>query len=387
MLPKVPVEDRARNYVAKMPPAISGAGGHDATFAVACVLVRGFGLTPEQALPIFRDWNSACQPPWSEHDLAYKLQSADRSGSRARGWLLDAKEWVPSRQWSEGVGAKVERAKPATFDEAALAKLAADVEPVNALWLADRSAHDPVTLTSADFLASLYEPGERIIAFRDHRSQGQALWPDEKLPESGHDGVWFLPQPVDGEYHPNPRTGSQSRRSEESVKAFRYLVLESDEAPAGLWLRLLVQLPARIEAIYTSGGRSVHALVRLNCRTKSEWDQERQTMRAGLGMLFLAGLDRGVLSAVRLSRLPGCYRISKKATQRLLYVQPKAGLRPIRDLPRVRDTERVWCAAAALGISDADETGGDAMKAALFYYGRWSAACREALDTLKDRAE
>ena len=33
-----PVADRARRYVEKMPSAISGSGGHDALFPVACVL-------------------------------------------------------------------------------------------------------------------------------------------------------------------------------------------------------------------------------------------------------------------------------------------------------------------------------------------------------------
>ena len=37
------VIERARRYIAKCLPAISGQGGHDATFHVACVLVHGFG--------------------------------------------------------------------------------------------------------------------------------------------------------------------------------------------------------------------------------------------------------------------------------------------------------------------------------------------------------
>ena len=48
---------------------------------------------------------------------------------------------------------------------------------------------------------------------------------------AGPDGVWFLPQPVDGEFHPNPRQEDKpSRRSEESIVDWRFAVLESDEA-------------------------------------------------------------------------------------------------------------------------------------------------------------
>jgi hypothetical protein len=62
--------------------------------------------------------------------------------------------------------------------------------------------------------------------------------------------VWFLPQPVSGEFLPNPRLdGKLSRRSEEAITAWRYAVLESDEADAGEWLRCLVQMPFRIASI------------------------------------------------------------------------------------------------------------------------------------------
>ncbi|MFO0966152.1 MAG: bifunctional DNA primase/polymerase [Gemmataceae bacterium] len=69
---------RARGYLACIEGAISGHGGHNRTFRVACVLVQKFGLTIEQALPLFRLWNQTCEPPWSEKELLHKLQDAFR---------------------------------------------------------------------------------------------------------------------------------------------------------------------------------------------------------------------------------------------------------------------------------------------------------------------
>ena len=46
------VADRARRYVEKMPPAISGSGGHNALFAVARVLIHGFDLPEDDAWQI-----------------------------------------------------------------------------------------------------------------------------------------------------------------------------------------------------------------------------------------------------------------------------------------------------------------------------------------------
>lgn len=88
-------EELARNYVAKMPPAVSGRGGHNATFSVALVLVRGFGLTLEQARPIMADYNSRCLPPWSEQELDHKLTTARDDGRVPMGYILPADGWRP----------------------------------------------------------------------------------------------------------------------------------------------------------------------------------------------------------------------------------------------------------------------------------------------------
>lgn len=69
---------RARTYLAKLPPAIAGTGGHAATFTAACRL-REFGLSEAAALEIFSEWNlTHCQPPWTERDLRHKLADAFR---------------------------------------------------------------------------------------------------------------------------------------------------------------------------------------------------------------------------------------------------------------------------------------------------------------------
>jgi hypothetical protein len=72
-----------------MPPAISGQNGHDATFAVAKKLAHDFGMTEHDAWPILLDYNSRCQPPWSERELRHKLESAGKltRAAKSRGHL------------------------------------------------------------------------------------------------------------------------------------------------------------------------------------------------------------------------------------------------------------------------------------------------------------
>ena len=66
----------AAKYVDKMDPAISGCNGHSKAFAVACVLVGKFGLTFDESLEIFHEYNKRCDPPWSEKEILHKLESA-----------------------------------------------------------------------------------------------------------------------------------------------------------------------------------------------------------------------------------------------------------------------------------------------------------------------
>lgn len=116
-------------YLAKLPPAISGQGGHAATFRAACECVR-FGLSDGDALRLLEDWNRThCQPPWTEKELAHKLADARR---RAGGQVRAVRQYKPAVRviW------KIERKTPAPPAEPVKlpdAPPAADVQPVR-LW-------------------------------------------------------------------------------------------------------------------------------------------------------------------------------------------------------------------------------------------------------------
>lgn len=85
------VVDRARGYLARVPAAVSGQGGHAITFAVARALVTGFCLDAATSLSLLAEWNRMCLPPWGEKELAHKIQSAiDTPSERQAGYLLHA---------------------------------------------------------------------------------------------------------------------------------------------------------------------------------------------------------------------------------------------------------------------------------------------------------
>lgn len=252
------------------------------------------------------------------------------------------------------------------YDAAALLAVAGRCSrPVTVEWLAERSpvAVPPSSLQGQEtgklFLTSLYAPGERVLVFTCFWSQGDFLMEagtgesmrladsrgvaavPSALPAAGAEGVWFLTNPVSGEWVIGGN--KWGRRHAGCVTAWKYLLLESDEAPEELWLKALCLLPLPIVAIFTSGGRSVHALVRVDAVSKIELDAVRDVLRRMLGPL---GADCAALSAVRLARLPGCLRLGWKdedgkyhrhdspPLQRLLWLNPDADGTPIIDLAK-----------------------------------------------------
>lgn len=82
---------RILTYIAAIPGAISGQGGHDQTFKTACQLVNGWGLSADEALAYLQAYNQRCEPPWSEKELAHKIDSAQKAmHDQPRGHLRAA---------------------------------------------------------------------------------------------------------------------------------------------------------------------------------------------------------------------------------------------------------------------------------------------------------
>lgn len=424
---KVPLPERIRRYIAAMPPSIQGSGGNAAFFNVARVLIHGYGLSPDEARPYLDDYNfTSCTPAWSEAEIKRVLRNVDGAQSKwPRGYLVRENDWRPTstQRKAMGVPTEAEVRKKVEFELQRLKEIAAPYrDAVTGPWLANRSSVDPATVTAEKFLELLYPGGkEKILVFEKEFSQGEALWPVDPVPTDGKCGIWFLPQPVCGEYRPNPEgkpgplgeDPAPSRRTWRCVDSFRYFVLESDKAPMRDWLGWIVQVPLRIEALYTSGSRSIHALIRVDARTKEEWDETKRRMMPFLVASLMCGADRGTWSAVRLSRLPGCLRRGKMVPvlddkgeqvhsplgrplkkyqeyrepgeQKLLYFRPGADPRPICERPAERDVEELWCERANqffdgynCGVTQ------DELRRALNYYHKGSEACAAALKHIQE---
>lgn len=146
--------ERARKYLATVPGAVAGQGGHDQTFKAASILVRGFGLSIDQAEPLLAEWNQTCQPPWSTKELQHKLADALQCGTQPIGELLgETKQKTKRRKKSS------DKARLASKERSAV------------------NAND-------DFGASLFEPegqtdvanGARLARRHGHRFRWIEAW-------------------------------------------------------------------------------------------------------------------------------------------------------------------------------------------------------------------
>src|SRR4029077_15958086 len=87
----------------------------------------------------------------------------------------------------------------------------------------------------------------------------------------------------------------------ECLSAWRYGLIESDERPQELLLKAVVQFRLPIVAIYDSGKRSVHTLVRFDAKSKEDLDLLLAKYENDQVTL---GACPGSLTARRLTRLP-----------------------------------------------------------------------------------
>jgi hypothetical protein len=440
--PKLSIVERAQRYVSKLDPTTCGQGQcHLRTFQVACVLVQAFAMSEAEAFGVLQDWAVKGTHKWTEHELRHKLRSAlAEPGFKSPEGIMPRGCFLKGRQRTQSLREQLEKNKAAAATPEATEQRAKEREErrvalaynreklieaagtwaavANLAWLANRSALDPSLVTSDGFLQAMYGPGDKVIVQAEYGKD--VLWPDEgPLPASARDGVKFYANPVHGRYIPNPRgkvlegetEPRPSRKIKECVEIFRFLVLESDKADMKDWLGFLVQCPLRIAAITTSGGRSIHTLVRVDCRTAVEFQALKAEMAPFLAGVQVLGVDTGPMNVLAPTRLPQCWREGKVVApppptpgarvargkwgffpfpkgpklQKLLYLQPEPDGRPITELPELRNVEAHWTGqAAALGDGHTADAGGkpiveDEVRQALRYYANVSPSCREAL--------
>jgi RecA-family ATPase len=300
--------DRARSYVSKCPPAVSGQNGHATTFNVAVALMHGFALSEADAWPIFSDYNHTCSPPWSESELRHKLQSAlTTPHAKPRGFLLGT-TGSASRNGSS-------RSMQSVTSQPKLVAPKFDVPDT-------LEVPAPMTDGARALLRSCFLPGDAVrIVSATLNDEGLEI-PEGVGPILPRDEWLRKLDSADGNpnsiWKKNERTGIYiglnplkpgSRAKDDDVTAYRHALIEFDSLPIDEQWNIYSQSNLPCSAVIYSGGKSLHAWVRVDAKDKSEYEQRVRTL---FDYFAAYGLDPKNRNPARLSRLPNCIRFDKR---------------------------------------------------------------------------
>lgn len=131
-----------------------------------------------------------------------------------------------------------------------------------------------------------------------------------------------IPNPLTGEVG-RTKDGRPSFRADGCVKAFRFAVAEFDGMSREDQIRFWWAVDLPVCALIDSGGKSLHAWIRIDgVQTAEQWTELVEGRLFGRYLVPL-GCDAACRNEARLSRLPGHFRAEKGRWQRLLYLAPE----------------------------------------------------------------
>ena len=109
--------------------------------------------------------------------------------------------------------------------------------------------------------------------------------------------------------------------ADDDIAAFRYTLIESDDIPTGEQIKAFRRLHLPIAALVDSGGKSIHAVVRIDALTREEYDSRVKAVHDWCKR-YGVPIDPANKNPSRLMRLPGVKRGERE--QRLIGLQQGA---------------------------------------------------------------
>jgi len=261
-------EDRisgARAYLAKLPAAVAGQGGHPATYRAASILANGFDLPWSDAWSLLQEFNLRCSPPWSEKDLRHKLNDAYvKPHERQKGWI------------TKGTERRVGMNGRFVFDPNRVAELAEAQTPFTT---ADVLLN---CFTNEDIICITNEAGQTEDGKWFPASKGifltRAEWITKFFGPGAVGAAKFAGTESGAWIRINPFTPDDFTGTDGAVSNYRHVLVEFDKKPKDEQVAIFQQSNLPISLLVDSGGKSVHAWVRVDAQTKEQWEERRNTV-------------------------------------------------------------------------------------------------------------
>ena len=195
---------------------------------------------------------------------------------------------------------------------------------------------DPVG-QNVQFIDHLYEDKGVLLFAGPRNAPGipnkTLIWDTalkRRFKKLGHVDIEYIaPNPFTGGWAPKKSGAGNTRRGDNCVQHYRFSMAEFDDLSLPDQLAFWSQVELPIVALIHSGGKSVHAWLKVdNVTSLEQWDKQvkQELYAAYLGPM---GVDSSCKNAARLSRMPGHFRQDKGQLQQLLYLDPKGQGGPI----------------------------------------------------------
>lgn len=302
-------------------PRPGGNGYHPRLLGVANIGIRS-GIPPEQVAAALR----AFTPPGGRRVQDQEI--LDAVNKAALGAAQAPQRYGVPRRRPPAFGHVASPPSVLPFDAAKFmaARLAEGAGYGEAdIWEASpvRMERPPGSEDASQLIVALYAPDDRLFIGDTYGRtvRTAAEWvarfrAGEPIPPH------IIPNPVSGMIGMT-KDGRPSYRADACVKSFRFAVAEFDGMSREDQLRFWWALKVPVCALIDSGGKSLHAWIRVEDVTSA--DQWTETVENVLFARWLIplGCDAACRNEARLSRLPGHYRAEKGKWQRLLYLAPE----------------------------------------------------------------
>ena len=273
---------------------------------------------------IWEEWSADDGERFHEGECAAKWESFGRyTGKLVTGATITqmAKEngWTSKR--------KLENNEALSFDSMVLAATPEQYQVVDKNWIEESDVHIPKSYPLEQrkqdivtYLTTLFEPEEYVgyvvntFALPDGK-QSPTMGNYSRTVQQILDGIngttqlenvfgsfnkemgaWIRFNPIDGKGVKN-----------DNVTAFRYMLLESDNMSLGKQKAILEQLELPIAAMVFSGGKSIHAIVKVDAYSYEEY-RKRVDFIYSIAQKNGFKPDKKNRNPSRLSRMPGVMR-------------------------------------------------------------------------------
>lgn len=279
----------------------------------------------------WEDWSRRDPARFHEGECASKWQTFGRGESGydmvGSGTIIHLAEQRGWRQPTQGLGSALD------WDGMGTATSGPDVTAADSEWFddSDNGRWDPCKQL-ADWLSALFDDDD-YVCITAHSSPEKG--PGDKIswkPRGGDSsrtageirrellkldatmdkvigdweeqaGAWACFNPI--------KANSDGRRSNDNISEYRYTLVESDILDVDRQLPAIKELHLPCATVTSSGGKSVHAIVRIDAKDKSEYDKRVRWLYDYCGRHGFV-VDNNNKNAARLTRIPGVTRSGKR---------------------------------------------------------------------------